>query len=250
MSIDLFFRSKCHRTVTTLLVTAAFTATAGAARAAEPAEKTGDAGVGTTRAAPAESPNQEHGPRSSRFPSHRFKLAAHDLKRPEIGVNFGLFQLALGGFNVAGEFRYRRFWFEYSHGQSLELNKQAFTLTKAERDADLTVDVPYTTGFGVGATVIDELWLGLEFKAHRFDVSTPVGASTSYHTYSVGPVLGYKFFIWRGLHANVYARYWPNVASTLSDGKVTLDGAAGPVVHEAHGFDLFANVSLGWAFGT
>ena len=61
-------------------------------------------------------------------------------------------------------------------------------------------------------------------------------------------VLGYKLFIWRGLHANAYLRYWPNVATTLDDDRLVLDGPGGPIVHRAHDFKLFANVSLGWAF--
>jgi len=121
-------------------------------------------------------------------------------------------------------------------------------MTQAERDAGLHVRVPYTTGFGVGVTLIDELWLGVEFKTHRYEVSTPTGDEKDYQTYSVGPVLGYKFFIWRGLHTNLYARYWPNVASTLDNNEVTLTGPNGSIVHHAHAFDFFANASLGWAF--
>src|SRR6185436_20839875 len=104
------------------------------------------------------------------------------------------------------------------------------------------------TGFGVGLTLLDELWLGVEFKAHRYEISTTTGDERKYTTYSIGPVLGYKFFIWRGLHANAYLRYWPNVATTLDDNQVALQGPSGPVVHQAHDFKLFANVSLGWAF--
>jgi hypothetical protein len=165
----------------------------------------------------------------------------------QLGVNFGLVQIGLGGFNVAAELRYKRLWLEYSHGQSLDLNKLGgFGLTSAERDQNLDVDVPYTTGFGVGATLVDELWVGVEFKTHRFNVADPSGDHVSYQTYSVGPVVGYKLFVWRGLYANAFLRYWPNVATSLEDGKVAL-GPNG-TVHEAHSFDFFANVSLGWAF--
>jgi len=229
----LFFRPKCHLLVTCAGIALAFAATIGTARAAD---------------GPPKRPCEEgHGPSSCGFPSHRFQLAPHSPERVQLGVNFGLSQIALGGFNVAAELRYKRLWLEYSHGQSLSLNKLGgFALTSAERDQELTVDVPYTTGFGVGATLIDELWLGVEFKTHRFNVSDPSGDSASYQTYSVGPVLGYKLFVWRGLYANAFLRYWPNVATSLEDGKVVL-GPNG-TVHEAHSFDFFANVSLGWAF--
>jgi hypothetical protein len=160
-----------------------------------------------------------------------------------------LLQLALHGFNVAGELRYKRLWFEYSHGMALTLNHRAsLSMTGAERDAHLHMYVPWTTGFGVGFTLLDELWLGVEFKAHRYEVSSLSGDERKYTTYSVGPVLGYKLFLWRGLHLNAYLRYWPNVATTLDDDQVVLASTGGPVTHRAHDFGLFGNVSVGWAF--
>lgn len=182
-------------------------------------------------------------------PEHRFQWAPSDAKQAQLGVNFGLLQIALGGFNVAGEVRYRRLWLEYSHGMDLTLNDLGgFGLSQAERTQNVHVFVPYTTGVGVGVTLVDELWLGVEFKTHRYEVNAPNGPVASYQTYSIGPVLGYKAFIWKGFYANGYARYWPNVASTLSDDKIALQGSGGTVTHSAHDFGLFANVSLGYAF--
>jgi hypothetical protein len=88
----------------------------------------------------------------------------------------------------------------------------------------------------------------VEFKTHRYDVNAPGGPVSSYQTCSIGTVLGYKAFIWKGLDANADARYWPNVASSLDDNKIALDGSNGTVVHSAHDFGLFANVSIGYAF--
>jgi hypothetical protein len=183
------------------------------------------------------------------FPSHHFQWAPSDAKNAQVGVNFGLMQLALGGFNVAAELRYRRFWFEYSHGMDLKLNNLGgSSMTGTERDQNLRLFVPYTTGFGVGLTLVDELWLGVEFKTHRYEVSAPGGAVSSYQTYSIGPVLGYKAFIWKGLFADAYLRYWPNIATSLPDNKIALAGNDGAVSHGAHDFGVFANVSLGYAF--
>jgi hypothetical protein len=182
-------------------------------------------------------------------PEHHFQWAPSDAKRVQLGVNFGLMQIALGGFNVAGEVRYRRLWLEYSHGMDLTLNDLGgFGLSQAERTQNVHVFVPYTTGFGAGVTLVDELWLGVEFKTHHYEVNAPSGPVASYQTYSIGPVLGYKAFIWKGLYANGYARYWPNVASTLSNDKIALEGSGGTVSHSAHDFGFFANVSLGYAF--
>jgi hypothetical protein len=183
------------------------------------------------------------------FPTHHFQLAPSDAKNLQVGVNFGLLQIAEGGFNVAAEVRYRRWWLEYSHGMDLTMNDLGgIGLSSAERSQGIHVFVPYTTGFGVGLTLVDELWLGVEFKTHRYDVNAPGGPVASYQTYSVGPVLGYKAFIWKGLYANAYARYWPNVASSLDDGKLALQGSNGSVTHTAHDFGLFANASIGYAF--
>jgi hypothetical protein len=183
------------------------------------------------------------------LPSHHFQWAPSDAKNVQVGINFGLLQLALGGFNVAAELRYRRFWFEYSHGMDLKLNNlDGFSMTQTERDQNLRLFVPYTTGFGVGVTLVDELWLGVEFKTHRYEVNAPGGPVSSYQTYSIGPVLGYKAFLWKGLFADAYLRYWPNVASSLGDNKIALQGADGAVSHSAHDFGVFANVSIGYAF--
>ena len=190
---------------------------------------------------------EERGPNP--IPEHHFQWAPSDAKQLQVGINFGLLQLALGGFNIAGEIRYRRLWLEYSHGMDLTLNDLGgFGLSHAERTQNVHVFVPYTTGFGVGVTLVDELWLGVEFKTHRYEVNAPGGPAASYQTYSIGPVLGYKAFIWKGLFANGYARYWPNVASTLTDDKIALAGSAGSVTHNAHDFGVFANVSIGYAF--
>ena len=182
-------------------------------------------------------------------PEHQFTWAGTDAKRVQVGVNFGLLQLALGGFNIAGEVRYRRLWLEYSHGVGLTLNDAGgFGLSPAERRQNLHVFVPYTTGFGVGVTLVDELWLGVELKSHRYEVNAPGGSAASYQTYSVGPVLGYKAFIWKGLYANGYLRYWPNVGSTLTHNQIALQGDAGTITHNAHDFGVFANAALGYAF--
>jgi hypothetical protein len=236
LSRPFFFRPQCHRWVTSAAIAlAGVAATVGTAHAAttdEPATRSCEEG---------------HGPSSCGFLSHRFQLAPHSPERLQLGVNFGLVQIGLGGFNVAAELRYERLWLEYSHGQSLDLNALGgFGLTAAERDQNLDVDVPYTTGFGVGVTLVDELWVGVELKTHRFDVADPSGDRVSYQTYSVGPVVGYKLFVWRGLYANAFLRYWPNVATSLDDDQVAL-GPNG-TLHEAHAFNFFANLAVGWAF--
>src|SRR4051794_40814974 len=90
--------------------------------------------------APAHAAPEEHG--FDPLPEHHFGWAPSDAKRVQLGINFGLSQIALGGFNVAGEIRYRRLWLEYSHGMSLTLNDAGgLGLSRAERDQNLHVFV-------------------------------------------------------------------------------------------------------------
>jgi hypothetical protein len=61
-------------------------------------------------------------------------------------------------------------------------------------------------------------------------------------------VRGYKAFSYKGLYTDMYLRYRPNVASSLADIKIALQGSAGAVTDDARDFDVFANVSIGYAF--
>ena len=188
-------------------------------------------------------------PSSKRPDAQQFHWAPFSPAHAEVAVNFGLLQLALGGFNVAGEVRYRRLWLEYSHGMDLTLNNfGGYALTQTETAQGLHIDVPYTTGPGLGFTLVDQLWLGVEVKAHRFDVSAPGGPVSSYNTFSVGPVLGYRLYLFKGLYANAYLRYWPNVATSLDGGQIVLQGTSGTLIHSAHEWNVFANVAIGYAF--
>jgi hypothetical protein len=233
-----------HRTVTSLALVGLILS--GARAFASPQAVDPPAlGAAEVASPTANTPDQS----SDSVPTHRFQWSPATTQDVEIGVNFGLLQLALGGFNVAGEVRYRRLWVEYSHGMDLTLNNMGgYGLSSTERAQNLHIFVPYTTGFGVGATLSNELWLGVEVKAHRYDVNAPGGPVSSYDTYSVGPVVGYKLFLLKGLYVNAYGRYWPTVATSLADNKIALQGTSGTVTHTAHDWGLFANVALGYEF--
>jgi hypothetical protein len=187
-----------------------------------------------------------HGPNPGESPWHEFQLAPRLAERGQLGVNFGLSQLLLGGFNVAAEGRWGRWVLEYSHGMNLDYNRLGEgPLTDAEKALNLQIQSPWTTGAGIGMVVLDELYVGAEFKAHRYDVQRPTGETLDYTTVSIGPVIGWRYFIWRGLHANVYLRYWPNVWSSLEDDTHRFDDGE---THVAKDLGVFGNVSLGWVF--
>jgi len=58
--------------------------------------------------------------------------------------------LLFGGGNLAVQLKTGRWAFEYSHGQQLQLDRISIGRTTAERDADVSVTMPWTTGGRVG----------------------------------------------------------------------------------------------------
>jgi hypothetical protein len=164
----------------------------------------------------------------------------------EIAVHAGLTQPVLfHGVNAAIDLRWRRLVVSYSHGQWLDYSQQpSLTLTRAEADAGLSLRSPWTTGFGIGARIVDELYLLADVKVHRYDAR--VGDETAhYTTASLGAEIGWRWFAWRGAFIQPVVRFWPNVYSSLPGDQVML----GSVMHRSKDLGLFANVTVGWAFG-
>jgi hypothetical protein len=180
------------------------------------------------------------------------EAATADPWAPRLNVMAGVMQWTVfHGGNLAAEYLHGRWAFEVSHGQALDLNAlDGFALTQAERDSDLQLRVPWTTGFGVGYRITPRLHVLVELKAHHYEARLADGTETlRYTTFSIGPGVFYRLPLWRGLFVEPNVRWWPNVASTLDGDRGTLhrtDGSA--VQHEAHDFALFANVNLGWTF--
>ena len=167
------------------------------------------------------------------------------------GVMAGMNQVLLGGANLAVQYETENFVFEYSHGIHLRLNNlNGIDLNREEKNDHLTVDVPWTTGFGIGYRLTKEFHVSVEFKAHRFDVSAPDGeGQVRYTTYSVGPGLFYDWTIWKGLYLEPALRWWPTVASTLPGNNHTFVRSDGSTfTHHAHDWGVFPNVSIGWTF--
>jgi hypothetical protein len=189
-----------------------------------------------------------HGPAAParRFFAHRFRLAAHQPPGVQLAFHYGLAQpIFYGGFNAAVDARWRRLIFTYSHGAALDFTS---SLRSGERAAGLRVEMPFTTGGGVGLLLIDELYVLVDVKYHRFDLA--LGAEhPRYDTLTIGGEIGWRFFLWKGLYLSPVVRYWPNVWSSAPARGVSLAGGA--ILHQplAQGYEgLFANVLLGWAF--
>lgn len=177
---------------------------------------------------------------------------AGDSPYPDVQLAFhgGLLQpLLLDGFNAAVDVRVKRFIFSYSHGEGLDLTNQPGVLPIEQRELGVRVREPFTTGFGVGVSIVDELYVMADFKVHGFEVDTGLDPAR-YTTITLGGEVGYRLFVWEGLFVSPVVRYWPNVWTSAPAGfQLTTD--AGVFQHDplAQGLNgLFANVLIGWAF--
>jgi hypothetical protein len=190
-----------------------------------------------------------HGPAagSRQFPSHVFQRTAHEPPGVQLAFHFGLVQpVLLKGMNAAVDVRYKRLILTYSHGAGLDVTR---FLSAEEKAAGMTVREPWTTGGGIGLTLVDELWLLVDFKVHRFEVDLDA-QHQAYTTMTLGAELGYRYFLWRGLNIALVARYWPNIYASTK-GVVLHDSQGERLVHkpmEQGSSGFFANVLLGWAF--
>lgn len=195
-------------------------------------------------------PERGHGPDapSDKF-AHVFRLKAHQPARPQLSFHYGLLQpVLLRGFNAAVDVRYKRFIATYSHGHGLEVDRAPGVLSSSEQAAGVRALMPYTTGGGVGAVLIDELYVLADVKVHGVDVRY-AGGTTRYHTVTVGAEVGWRLFLWKGLHVTPVIRYWPNVHTTLPGDRLQLDdGVTHRALTQGTG-GLFANVLIGWSFG-
>lgn len=156
--------------------------------------------------------------------------------------------MLLHGFNAAVDLRIDRFIVTYSHGEGLDLTSLE---TDREKESGLVTREPWTTGGGFGVVLIDELHVLADLKVHRFELDSGVD-QTSYTTMTVGGEIGWRFFVWKGLHVAPVVRFWPNVWDDAPAGGVALrmrDGSISRHDAEKQGAGgLFANLLVGWAF--
>ncbi|HEY1872525.1 MAG TPA: hypothetical protein VGG71_15790 [Chitinophagaceae bacterium] len=149
-----------------------------------------------------------------------------------INVLFGTSQILLHGFNIEGNFIYKRFIFDYSHGVSLDF-KDANVSSDLQKQG-LAVHMPWTTGFGIGYRLKEWINIRVEPKFHRFEFyyeNDPINNNTqitSYNTFTLGIGLyeDYRPFkkngnFLRGFLIAPSVRFWPTVSSTLEGGSFT-----------------------------
>ncbi len=157
-------------------------------------------------------------------------LAQPELKKDflysnKFSVLFGLIQpLVTKGFNVEVNYATKRMMFDYSHGISLDPPVAGNFKTQ-----NVVLNIPYSTGFGVGYRFTSFLDLRFEPKLHSWkvyhknDEQTNANKVADFKTFTLGLGLYFRYMpfknsenkILQGITTNVNIRYWQNVGTTL-----------------------------------
>lgn len=200
-----------------------------------------------------------------------YQVHAQDAPRKPLdtraNILFGLTQpLIAKGFNIEGNWFYRRLSFDYSHGVSLDFSGP--TVTGAVKEQHLAVHIPYSTGFGIGYRFTEWFNLRLEPKWHQFEIyydgeTQNVGNRIGkYNTFSlgIGAYANWQPFknkdnALKGIMIAPSIRFWPKLASNLDGDSFAYQNkmTGKQEVHKAmeigmNNTPLIVNISIGYSF--
>jgi long-subunit fatty acid transport protein len=150
----------------------------------------------------------------------------------EFSLVFGMTQpILLRGFNAEINWWTPRFVVDYSHGIGLKFDGSLYGGAIEAQQLDL--NVPHSLGFGFGYRFTQGLNLRLEPKLHVFqlyydgEAMTRASRIAQYSTFTLGLGAYYRWTPFRNLRSGLAGltfapsvRYWPNVASTLENGRL------------------------------
>lgn len=186
----------------------------------------------------------------------------------KISVLTGLSQLLIvKGSNIEANYIHNRLIFDYSHGTSLDFDKNL--VTDELKVQGVVVHMPFSTGFGIGYRFTEWLNLRVEPKWHRFEFyydgetqNETNRIAVDANNYSIGLGL-YTFFqpfkkkdnALKGITIAPSVRFWPTVASSFTDNKFVYQNKNTGKQEELKtlasgvGFTpLIINVSIGYTF--
>ncbi len=184
----------------------------------------------------------------------------------KVNLLFGLNQPLLGGFNVEGNFIYKRFIFDYSHGISLNFDNDI--LAGDAQDQQLDIHIPWTTGLGIGYRITEVINVRLEPKWHRFEGYLQDNSQKEdnllfdYTTFTLGAGVyamlhpfKNKQNALKGITVVPSVRFWPRIWSSLDDNEVSYFNARTEQaeIHEAQEVGIsntpfIFNISVGYSF--
>jgi hypothetical protein len=185
----------------------------------------------------------------------------------KVNLVFGLTQpIFAKGINIEGNYIHKRLIVNYSHGSSLDFSEN---LVNADlREQDISVHIPYTTGFGIGYRFEEWINIRVEPKWHRFefyydgDSQDNSNIITSYNTMSLGigvyghyqPFKNQKSFL-HGIMLAPSVRFWPTISSTLEGDRFTYSNKVTGTNEEIKTLDsgvsftpFIINISIGYSF--
>lgn len=185
----------------------------------------------------------------------------------KVSVLFGLNQpIILKGFNFEVDYWTKHFVFDYSHGIGLHLDGPLVGGEVKEQGLDLKVT--HSLGLGLGYRITKNFNVRLEPKLHIFELYYAEDAQTAsnrigkYSSFTIGAG---AYYLWRPfkrkenflnkLSIVPSVRYWPRVANSLQDGKLSYHNrnTHKTEVHKVANIGvsntpLIVNVSMGLTF--
>lgn len=145
-------------------------------------------------------------PKELRY-SHKFTLGT-DLIQPFL----------LGGINLNATYTTNRFIFDWSHGQNLTIGESI--QSDEQKELNLELEIPWTTGPGVGYRFTNTLDARFDFKAHGVEANLLNGQQTlDYTAYTAGPGVFYRLYLGKktGFGLEFSARYWFELGNNLDN---------------------------------
>ncbi|MDN5396727.1 MAG: hypothetical protein L0G39_16255 [Chryseobacterium sp.] len=185
-----------------------------------------------------------------------------------VSVLAGLIQpILLKGGNIEVTYFSKKMSFDYSHG--FLLNMSGGTITGDAKTQHLAYHLPYSTGFGVGYRFTSYFDVRIESKMHSWEVyydgetQNKSNLIKAYKTYSLGLGAYYRYMPFhkkdnwlQGITTSTSLRWWPNVASSLTDNKFTYynkfsnkDETLKASNIGIAGSQFLINLSIGYTFG-
>lgn len=181
--------------------------------------------------------------------------AQERLNSNTFSIMAGLSQpLFLGGANIAFTYTTDKLYFEYSHGAFLKYhNSNGVAMTDGEKMHFETLNVPFSTGGGIGYRFSNNGQIFWELKLHKFEFGGASSPQLAYKTFEMGPALSYRLFVnkRKSIFFEPVIRYWFTAAvlgnEDFEGNFIQVQkGDGSSFSHRAHEHGFFYNMSFGF----
>jgi hypothetical protein len=199
------------------------------------------------------------------FPSSLVFAQVSSGKTEKVSVVFGLNQpIVVRGFNFEVNYWMKKFVIDYSHGFGLKFKGNL--VSDEAKKQQLNFNVTNSLGIGFGYRFTKNFNIRIEPKLHIWEMyyndQFGLNKITTYTTYTLGLGTYYKWQpfekklnLLNGLTIVPSIRWWPNIASTLSNNKFIYQNQKTGKTETINANNIgiantpfFANVSIGYTF--